>query len=449
MIPLEQLKKINQICPGFTLYNIGGEVNKGVIAYDSIQGGGAIAVAYTRYIEFKQTFSPVPAQTDYQLTGNENGTLLNSTWDADNIVPLDGVVVTGIDDKPIYDSSIPFIRNLITGTVNSAGLVSLNYVPNGDFIIRYKYKLADGVYVDNYDPEDVLRPNEYDIEMLGTKIIATPETPANYTPVQTGSEGDDKLSAHLKGIDNALTGGGGSVNSVNGETGDVILDADDIDDSSTTNKFTTNAEMTAIQDAIDGKENIIDPKNSAFNKDFGVVADTVCEGNDTRLLRKFNTQIQKRGAFGSGGWYDILNNGSVSFASGGWNGWTSGHPIIIPFDAKITKLFIGFSAASFDWLSSAGNLFLDIGISENLYNSTVNNRVIRAELEGNFTGGSASANTYLFIISEDKITELTGVNLFDQGKLLSFSFTTGASTPGRIYNITNAYHGIEFTEVVS
>ena len=32
-------------------------------------------------------------------------------------------------------------------------------------------------------------------------------TPANYTPVEVGSEGTDKVSAHLKGISNALSGG--------------------------------------------------------------------------------------------------------------------------------------------------------------------------------------------------------------------------------------------------
>lgn len=34
-------------------------------------------------------------------------------------------------------------------------------------------------------------------------------TPSNYTPAQVGTEGNDKVSAHLKGIDAALVGGGG------------------------------------------------------------------------------------------------------------------------------------------------------------------------------------------------------------------------------------------------
>jgi len=40
--------------------------------------------------------------------------------------------------------------------------------------------------------------------------------------------------------------GGGAVTSVNGDTGVVVLDADDIDDSATTNKFATAAELTKL-----------------------------------------------------------------------------------------------------------------------------------------------------------------------------------------------------------
>lgn len=41
-------------------------------------------------------------------------------------------------------------------------------------------------------------------------------------------------------------GGGGAVNSVNTMTGDVVLDADDIDDTSTTNRFVTAADVTKL-----------------------------------------------------------------------------------------------------------------------------------------------------------------------------------------------------------
>lgn len=37
------------------------------------------------------------------------------------------------------------------------------------------------------------------------KVLPAGHTPSNYTPVQVGSEGTDKSSAHFKGIDNALS----------------------------------------------------------------------------------------------------------------------------------------------------------------------------------------------------------------------------------------------------
>jgi hypothetical protein len=43
-------------------------------------------------------------------------------------------------------------------------------------------------------------------------------------------------------------GGGGAVDSVNGATGVVVLDADDIDDAATTNKFATAAQLSAVDD---------------------------------------------------------------------------------------------------------------------------------------------------------------------------------------------------------
>lgn len=47
----------------------------------------------------------------------------------------------------------------------------------------------------------------------------------------------------------APAGGGGAVDSVNGATGAVVLDADDIDDTATTNKFATAAELAQIATA--------------------------------------------------------------------------------------------------------------------------------------------------------------------------------------------------------
>lgn len=51
-----------------------------------------------------------------------------------------------------------------------------------------------------------------------------------------------------------VSGGGGDVDSVNGQTGTVVLDADDISDASTTNKFTTASDITKLSGIEAGAE---------------------------------------------------------------------------------------------------------------------------------------------------------------------------------------------------
>jgi hypothetical protein len=67
----------------------------------------------------------------------------------------------------------------------------------------------------------------------------------------TLQEGDVVLGERTSGTTGlftvpALSGGGGAVDSVNGQTGVVVLDADDIEDTSTTNKFVTAADITVL-----------------------------------------------------------------------------------------------------------------------------------------------------------------------------------------------------------
>jgi len=56
---------------------------------------------------------------------------------------------------------------------------------------------------------------------VNSQSIPANFTPTNYTPTQVGSEGTTQVSAHLKGIDNALTSGGettGSFSIANNQT---------------------------------------------------------------------------------------------------------------------------------------------------------------------------------------------------------------------------------------
>jgi len=64
---------------------------------------------------------------------------------------------------------------------------------------------------------------------------------------QLSATGTPSSSTYLRGDNTwATVSGGGAVDSVNGQTGVVVLDADDISDSGTTNKFATTSEKTKL-----------------------------------------------------------------------------------------------------------------------------------------------------------------------------------------------------------
>jgi len=154
-------------------------------------------------VPFRQQLSLLPFVINYQVTGNDNG-VTSQAWDSTRIISSLGIVVTGLDYKPIYDNASIWSRSKIVGAIDIAGNVILNATPNADFIIHYYYQLHAGEVIDGYTVEDILRPPEITEDLLGTNVLARPDIPSNYTPIQTGSEGIDKISAHLKGIDTKL-----------------------------------------------------------------------------------------------------------------------------------------------------------------------------------------------------------------------------------------------------
>jgi hypothetical protein len=76
-------------------------------------------------------------------------------------------------------------------------------------------------------------------------------------------------------------GGGGAVDSVNGQTGVVVLDADDIDDTSTTNKFATAAELTAIATLTAGA--VMEADTSTASMSFVVDEDDMSSNLATKV----------------------------------------------------------------------------------------------------------------------------------------------------------------------
>jgi hypothetical protein len=81
--------------------------------------------------------------------------------------------------------------------------------------------------------------------------------------------------------------GSAPVTSVNTQTGAVVLDADDLDDSTTTNKFTTQSEIDKLAGIEAGAEvNTVDSVNSQT----GVVVLDADDIDDTSTTNKFTTQ---------------------------------------------------------------------------------------------------------------------------------------------------------------
>jgi len=87
-------------------------------------------------------------------------------------------------------------------------------------------------------------------------------------------------------------GGGGAVDSVNGATGVVVLDADDIDDTSTTNKFTTAAELSKLAGIESGAtaDQTDAEIETAYNNQVSVVAQAEAEAGSATTVRRWTAQ---------------------------------------------------------------------------------------------------------------------------------------------------------------
>lgn len=84
-----------------------------------------------------------------------------------------------------------------------------------------------------------------DVATSGDYIDLTnkPTIPTQFNPIAGTNV---SLSGTYPNITFNASGGGGAVDSVNGQTGTVVLDADDIDDTSTSHKFATAAQLTKL-----------------------------------------------------------------------------------------------------------------------------------------------------------------------------------------------------------
>lgn len=97
------------------------------------------------------------------------------------------------------------------------------------------------------------------IEDGGDILFGIPSSSVGVT--ELSASGTPSSSTYLRGDNTWGTpSGSGNVDSVNGATGTVVLDADDIDDTSTTNKFTTSGDITKLA-GIETSADVTDTTN--------------------------------------------------------------------------------------------------------------------------------------------------------------------------------------------
>jgi len=146
------------------------------------------------------------------------------------------------------------------------------------------------------------------------------------------------IEVDYNGLVEASGGGSGAVDSVNGQTGVVVLDADDISDTSTTKKFTNTTEKNTWNNKQDALTFDTTPTNGSANPvTSGGVFDALTEKADAHIfLRLITTNTL------------TSNTSAQNLFNIGYNGGTAGE---IPIEAGLydfeIKLYgTNFSATS-------------------------------------------------------------------------------------------------------
>lgn len=104
----------------------------------------------------------------------------------------------------------------------------------------------DVIQVVDVSQPDATKNKKIRIDEIDKRFVTKSANPNVVNSVQAGANITVDVTDPKNPIVSSTGGGGGAVDSVNGQTGDVVLDADDIDDTSTTNKFVSVAEKNAI-----------------------------------------------------------------------------------------------------------------------------------------------------------------------------------------------------------
>jgi len=215
--------------------------------------------------------------SDFQTTVSANSNVTANTAKVTNATHTGEV--TGATTLTLDKTAI---TNKSSATVASGDLLLIADINDSNNLKQVTAQsIADlgGGGVSDGDKGDITVSSSGTVWTIDNDTIGLDELSATGTP---------SSSTYLRGDNTWGTpAGSGAVDSVNGQTGVVVLDADDIDDNATTNKFTTSSDISKLAGIETGAEaNNISDANATDLTDGG---DTTLHIHDSRYYTETET----------------------------------------------------------------------------------------------------------------------------------------------------------------
>lgn len=263
-----------------TLINVedGAEANN----VDSVNGQTGIVVLDPDDLNDAATTNKFTTAGDIsKLAGIESGAEANTV---DSVNTKTGVVVLDPDD--LDDTSTV---HKFTSASDISKLANIE--ANADVTDAANVNTAGAVMESDFDANTILAANSDNIPL--------PLTVAEQRIVGriTGNNIDDLTAAQVRTLLNIEDGAQvNTVDSVNGQTGTVVLDPDDLNDAAATNKFTTASDISKLA----GIENnaTADQSDSeietAYNNQVSVVSQAEAEAGSSTTVRRWTAERVKQ-----------------------------------------------------------------------------------------------------------------------------------------------------------
>lgn len=142
-------------------------------------------------------------------------------------------------------------------------------------------------------------------------------------------------------------------------------------------------------------------------------------------------------------WFDSWPSSNPSGSYSGYS--SSAQPLIIPFNCHLKKALITFRKANFDWRSSVGSIFMELGFYTMIYNGHTDYCRLGLELSGDYSGNNTDYDTHKFEIIN--FVERVGSNNFSKHDLLGVQLRKDISREGQIQSLSDPMILLYFEEI--